>query len=70
MIIFHFPFYKICVRKQWDIKYEILLEDSDIGGPGSFTVRMEYLFAFGGAGKKVSFLFLFLVLLKRMKMRG
>ena len=42
----------------------ILLEDSDIGGPTSITVRMECLFAFGGVGQKVSFLVLFLVLLK------
>ena len=28
----------------------ILVEDSDTGGPSSITVRMEYLFAFGGAG--------------------
>ena len=48
MVSFRFPFYKICV-----------LEDSDIGGPSSVTVRMEYSFAFGGARQKVSFLFFF-----------
>ena len=49
----------------------ILLEDSDTGGPSSITDRMEYLFAFGGgAGQKVSFLFLFLVLLKDIRMWG
>ena len=48
----------------------ILPEDSDIGGPSSITVRMKYLFAFGRAGQKVSFLFLLLVLLKEMEMQG
>ena len=29
-----------------DIKYVILVEDSDTGGPSSITVRIEYLRAF------------------------
>ena len=32
-----------------------LLEDPDTGGQSSITVRMEYLFVFGGTGQKVSF---------------
>ena len=32
MVSFHFPFYKICVRKQCGIKYVIILENSDTGG--------------------------------------
>ena len=59
MVSFSFSFYKICFRKQWGIKYVILLQDSDIGGPSSITVRMEYLFAFSETGQKVSFLFFF-----------
>ena len=47
----------------------ILLEDSDNGGLSSTTVSMEYLFAFGWAEQKVSFLFLFLVLRKEMRMQ-
>ena len=70
MVSFCFPFYKICVRKQWGIKYVVLLDDSDFGGPSSVSVRMEYLFAFGRARQKVLFLFLFLLLLKEMRMQG
>ena len=45
-----------------DIKYVILVEDSDTGGPSSITVRIEYLFAFfwrrrGGASRKSHFYF-------------
>ena len=40
--------------KQWGIKYVILVEDSYAGGPSSITIKMEYLFAFGGVGQKVS----------------
>ena len=70
MVSFHYPFYKICVRKQWDINYVILLEDSNTGYSVSIIVRLEYLFAFGRVGQKVSFIFLLLVLLKEMRMRG
>ena len=51
---FHFPFFKICVRKQWAIKYVILVEDSNTGSSISITVRMEYLFAFGGTKNLIS----------------
>ena len=51
---FHFLFFKICVRKQWAIKYVILVEDSSTGSPISITVRMEYLFAFGGTKSLIS----------------
>ena len=70
MVSFCFPFYKICVRKQWGIRYVILGEDSHTSGPSSIAIRMEYLFAFVGVGQKVSFLFLLLVLLKEMRMRS
>ena len=33
-------------RISWDMKFEILVEDSNTGGLSSITVRMEYLFAF------------------------
>ena len=46
----------------------IIVQDSNTGGPSSITVRMEYLFVFGRAGQKVLFQFLFLVLLKEMRM--
>ena len=48
----------------------ILHEDSYNGGLSSTTVSMEYLFAFGGEEQKVSFLFLFLVLRKEMRMQS
>ena len=70
MVSFCFPFYNVCVRKQWGIRYVILGEDSHTSGPSSIAIRMEYLFAFVGVGQKVSFLFLLLVLLKEMRMRG
>ena len=54
MFSFHFPFFKICVRKQWVIRYVILVEDSSTGSPISITVRMEYLFAFGGTKSLIS----------------
>ena len=54
VISFRFPFYKIGGRKQWDLKYVILVEDSNTDGPSSIRVRMEYLFTFGEAGEKVS----------------
>ena len=40
--------------KQRGINYVILVEDSYTDGPSSITVKMEYLFAFGGVGQKVS----------------
>ena len=33
-------------RISGDVKFEIVVEDSDTGGPSSLTVRMEDLFAF------------------------
>ena len=42
---FRFPFYQICVQNPWQHKIS-LVEDFNTGGPSSFAVRMEYLFAF------------------------
>ena len=68
MVSFCFLFYKIFVKKQWGVKYVILVEDSDTGG--GVQLPMKHLFGFGGAGQKVSFVFLFLMILKKMRMRG
>ena len=42
---FSIPIYKICVGKQWGIKFVILVEDSETGGPNLITVKIEHLFA-------------------------
>ena len=42
---FWFPFYLICVQNQWGHKTLNPIEDSEIGGRSSITVRMEYLLA-------------------------
>ena len=44
---FWFSFYEICVQNQrgsWN--FEILVMDSDTGGPSSINFRIEYVFAF------------------------
>lgn len=44
---FQFSFYEICFRNCGDVKFwEMLVEDSDTGGPSSIMVRMEYLLDF------------------------
>ena len=43
-LIFDSCFMKSALRINRDIKFEILVEDSDIGGPNSITVRIECLF--------------------------
>ena len=44
-LIFDSCFMKSALRINRDIKFEILVEDSDIGSPNSITVRIECLFA-------------------------
>ena len=45
VISFQFSFYEIRIGKQRGIKFVILVELSDTGGPFSITVTIEYLFA-------------------------
>ena len=40
------PKFNLCSESVGALDFKILVEDSDTGGPGSVTVRMEYLFAF------------------------
>ena len=41
-----FLIYEICVQNHWDTQFDILVGDSDTGGPSSITVRIECLFPF------------------------
>ena len=61
-LVFTSRFTTFALRSSGNIKYVILIEDSNTGSP-SFCF-------WGGPGQKVSFLFLFLVLLKEIQMRG
>ena len=37
-----FLIYEICVQNHWDIQFDILVGDSDTGGPSSITVRIKF----------------------------
>ena len=45
VVNFRFPYYEIYVGNSGGIRFVILVEDFNTGGPSSITVRKEYLFA-------------------------